>query len=174
MNRKKIADSLDNGPLAFLVQGLILVYLVSLSLETVPSLNAYAGTFKTIDTIITAVFVVELVLRLIVIEKPLKYLTSFYGVVDLVAILPALVGADTKSLRALRLLRLFKMFKNKEINAALTRMQLAFHEIKRDLTILHLLHSFLPTFPQLAFITLKMKPNPKRSVLFPQLSGGQL
>jgi hypothetical protein len=56
MTRKKIADSLDNGPLAFLVQGLILVYLVSLSLETVPSLNAYAGTFKTIDTIITAVF----------------------------------------------------------------------------------------------------------------------
>jgi voltage-gated potassium channel len=135
MNRKKIADSLDNGTLAFLVQGLILVYLVSLSLETVPTLNAYADTFKTIDTAITAVFVVELVLRLIVIEKPLKYLTSFYGVVDLVAILPALVGAETKFLRALRLLRLFKLFKNKEINAALTRMQLAFHEIKRDLII---------------------------------------
>ena len=46
MNKKKIADSLDEGPLAFFVQGLILLYMVSLSLETVPSLQDYASTFK--------------------------------------------------------------------------------------------------------------------------------
>ena len=135
MNKKKIADSLDEGPLAFFVQGLILFYMVSLSLETVPSLQDYASTFKTIDTAVTTVFVVELIVRLIVTERPFKYLISFYGVIDVVAVLPALVGVDTKSLRALRLLRLFKLFKNKEINAAFTRLQLAFHEIKRDLII---------------------------------------
>ena len=135
MNKKKIADSLDEGPLAFFVQGLILFYMVSLSLETVPSLQDYASTFKTIDTAVTTVFVVELIVRLIVTERPFNYLISFYGVIDVVAVLPALVGVDTKSLRALRLLRLFKLFKNKEINAAFSRMQLAFHEIKRDLII---------------------------------------
>ena len=135
MNKKKIADSLDEGPLAFFIQGLILLYMVSLSLETVPSLQGYASTFKTIDAAVTAIFVVELIVRLIVTERPFKYLISFYGVIDVVAVLPALVGVDTKSLRALRLLRLFKLFKNKEINAAFSRMQLAFHEIKRDLII---------------------------------------
>ena len=135
MNKKKIADSLDEGPLAFFIQGLILLYMVSLSLETVPSLQGYASTFKTIDAAVTAIFVVELIVRLIVTERPFNYLISFYGVIDVVAVLPALVGVDTKSLRALRLLRLFKLFKNKEINAAFSRMQLAFHEIKRDLII---------------------------------------
>ena len=135
MNKKKIADSLDEGPLAFFIQGLILFYMVSLSLETVPSLQDYASTFKTIDTAVTTIFVVDLIVRLIVTERPFNYLISFYGVIDVVAILPALVGVDTKSLRALRLLRLFKLFKNKEINAAFSRMQLAFHEIKRDLII---------------------------------------
>ena len=135
MSKKKICDSLDDGSLAFFVQGLILLYMLSLSLETVPSLNKYADIFSTISIIITTIFVAELVLRLIVTEHPLKYLTSFYGIVDLVAILPALVGADTKSLRALRLLRIFKLFKSKQINDAVIRLQLAFHEIKRDLLV---------------------------------------
>ena len=135
MNKKTIVESLDEGPLAFFVQGLILFYMVSLSLETVPSLRGYASTFNTINNVITGVFVFELILRLVVAEHPLKYLISFFGVVDLIAILPALVGADTKSLRALRLLRLFKLFKSKPINDAMLRMQLAFHEIKRDLFV---------------------------------------
>ena len=135
MSKKEISDSLDDGSLTFFVQGLILLYMLSLSLETVPSLNKYADIFSIISIIITTIFVAELVLRLIVTECPLKYLTSFYGIVDLVAILPALVGADTKSLRALRLLRIFKLFKSKQINDAVIRLQLAFHEIKRDLLV---------------------------------------
>ena len=54
MSKKKISDSLDDGSLAFFVQGLILLYMLSLSLETVPSLNRYADIFSTIS-IITAV-----------------------------------------------------------------------------------------------------------------------
>ena len=77
MDKKKIADSLDEGPLAFFIQGLILFYMVSLSLETVPSLQDYVSTFKTIDTAVTTIFVVELIVRLIVTERPFKYLISF-------------------------------------------------------------------------------------------------
>jgi hypothetical protein len=39
MSKKKISDSLDDGSLAFFVQGLILLYMLSLSLETVPVLT---------------------------------------------------------------------------------------------------------------------------------------
>jgi voltage-gated potassium channel len=135
MTKNKIARSLDEGLLAFFVQGLILFYIVSLSLETMPSLRNHADIFSTITLVVTCIFVAELFLRLIVAERPLKYLTSFYGIVDLIAVLPALLGADTKSLRALRLLRIFKLFKSKQINDAVIRMQLAFHEIKRDLLV---------------------------------------
>jgi voltage-gated potassium channel len=135
MTKNKIARSLDEGLLAFFVQGLILFYIVSLSLETMPSLRNHADIFSTINLVVTCIFVAELFLRLIVAERPLKYLTSFYGIVDLIAVLPALLGADTKSLRALRLLRIFKLFKSKQINDAVIRMQLAFHEIKRDLLV---------------------------------------
>ena len=116
--------------------------MLSLSLETVPSLNRYADIFSTISIIITTIFVAELVLRLIVTEHPLKYLTSFYGIVDLVAILPALVGADTKS---------------KQINDAVIRLQLAFHEIKRDLLVFHFWHSSSFIFLPSGFTTLNMK-----------------
>jgi voltage-gated potassium channel len=135
MNKRTVFNSLDDGPLAFFVQGLILFYMLSLSLETVPSLQKHSSIFDTINTIVTTVFLAELILRLYVTKHPFKYLTSFYGIVDLVAILPALMGVDTKTLRALRLLRVFKLFKSKQINDAVTRMQLAFHEIKKDLIV---------------------------------------
>jgi voltage-gated potassium channel len=162
MNNKKIADSLDEGPLAFFIQGLILFYMVSLSLETVPSLQDYASMFKTIDTAVTAIFVVELIVRLIVTERPFKYLISFYGVIDVVAVLPALVGVDTKSLRALRLLRLFKLFKNKEINAAFTRLQLAFHEIKRDLIIFSFIAFIFIFFPAVGIYHFEKEAQPDK------------
>ena len=107
------------------LRGLLSPFMVKLGFE-----NAIAS-----GIIVTTVFVAELILRLFVTEQPLKYLTSFYGIVDVVAILPALVGADTKSLRALRLFRIFKLFKSKQINDAVKRMQLAFREIKRDLIV---------------------------------------
>ena len=43
--RQTLAQSLDDGPLAYLIQALILLYMVSLTLETVPSLTAYADLF---------------------------------------------------------------------------------------------------------------------------------
>ena len=131
--RKKLDKSLNDGPLAFFVQGLILLYMLALSLETVPSLREHESTFSLINNIVTVVFVAELILRLLVTEQPLKYLISFYGVIDLIAILPTLVGIDTKSLRVLRLLRVFKLLKNKRINDAVERLRLSLYEIRDDL-----------------------------------------
>ena len=70
-----------------------------------------------IEWIFTAVFSVEYVLRLISVMRPLAYARSFFGIVDLLAVLPtylSLLIPGAQSLlviRGLRLLRVFRVFK---------------------------------------------------------------
>ncbi|MCG8700837.1 MAG: ion transporter, partial [Bacteroidales bacterium] len=71
--------------------------------------------FLVIEWILTGIFTIEYALRIFSAKKPFKYIFSFYGVVDLLAILPAYVGivfAGAQSLliiRAFRLLRVFRI-----------------------------------------------------------------
>lgn len=66
---------------------------------------------------VTAVFTIEYILRLICVRNPLRYVRSFFGVVDLIALLPTYLsilipGAQTLLIvRFLRLLRIFRVFK---------------------------------------------------------------
>ncbi|MCP3903674.1 MAG: ion transporter [Planctomycetes bacterium] len=71
------------------------------------------------EWVFTILFTIEYVLRLICVRRPLRYARSFYGLVDLLAIIPTYLGllpfvGDAHSLlviRALRLLRIFRIFK---------------------------------------------------------------
>jgi voltage-gated potassium channel len=96
----------------------ILLSVLAVILESVISLNEDYGTlFTTIEWVLTIGFSLEFILRLYVSEKPLKYAFSFYGIIDLLAVLPAyvsLVFSGTQYLliiRALRLLRVFRILK---------------------------------------------------------------
>ncbi|MFT6217259.1 MAG: voltage-gated potassium channel [Roseivirga sp.] len=96
----------------------ILLSVLAVILESVVSLNEDYGTlFTTIEWVLTIGFSLEFMLRLYVSEKPLKYAFSFYGIIDLLAVLPAyvsLVFSGTQYLliiRALRLLRVFRILK---------------------------------------------------------------
>lgn len=60
---------------------------------------------------VTSLFVIEYMLRLATAPKRWRYVTSFYGIVDLVAILPTLLGLDLRALRAFRLFRLLRLLK---------------------------------------------------------------
>jgi len=87
-------------------------------LESVPAYQERYGTFFiVIEWIFTTFFTIEYVLRLYCVHKPLKYATSFFGIIDLVSILPtflSLLIPGTQSLmviRGLRLLRVFRIFK---------------------------------------------------------------
>lgn len=87
-------------------------------LESVPSIIAkYTNVFYYFEWIFTIFFTIEYGLRLYSTFKPWKYATSFYGVIDLLAILPTYISiffAGTQSLiviRAIRLLRIFRIFK---------------------------------------------------------------
>ena len=89
-------------------------------LETVPGVREGRETlFSSAEWALTLLFTVEYVLRLICVRRPLRYALSFFGIVDLLAILPTwsglFLGAErARSLavvRAFRLLRVFRVFK---------------------------------------------------------------
>ena len=87
-------------------------------LESVAEVRArYGPTLRTLEWGFTVLFTVEYVARIYSARKPLRYVRSFYGVIDALAILPTylsvlLVGSQyLLVIRSLRLLRVFRVFK---------------------------------------------------------------
>jgi voltage-gated potassium channel len=100
---------------------LLLLILLSVGvviLESVRSLrDDYGAIFYAAEWALTIVFTIEYVLRLISVRRPLKYATSFFGVIDLLAIIPSYASLLIPglhyllSVRILRLLRVFRILK---------------------------------------------------------------
>ena len=97
---------------------LILASVLAVVLESVASIRAeYGAWLRVAEWMFTGFFTVEYVLRLFSVRQPLRYATSFFGIVDLLAILPTYLsglipgGQSLLVIRALRLLRVFRVFK---------------------------------------------------------------
>lgn len=97
---------------------LIMTILLSvgvLLLDSVPAYHArFGGAFLVIERSVTALFTLELALRLYCLEKPWLYLKSFYGVIDLMAIVPAwlvMLIPGTQGLMMIRVLRALRIFR---------------------------------------------------------------
>jgi voltage-gated potassium channel len=94
---------------------LILLSVGVVSVETVGGLPA--GLYRALraaEWVLTIVFTVEYLLRLAAVGRPLAYATSFFGIVDLLAILPtyiSLIFPGTHVLLAVRILRLLRVFR---------------------------------------------------------------
>jgi voltage-gated potassium channel len=96
------------------IQSLIVLSLISFSIETLPDLSKNAKRILKISELITVIiFTIEYLLRIFVADKKLKFVFSFFGLIDLFAILPFYVasGIDLRSIRVFRLFRLFRIFK---------------------------------------------------------------
>jgi voltage-gated potassium channel len=113
----------------------ICLSVAAVCLESVRSIREnYGVVLRVAEWVFTVLFSIEYVLRLIAVRRPLRYARSFYGIVDLLAILPTYLSVfvtGTQSLlviRALRLLRAFRVLKLTEyvgeakmLNAALAK-----------------------------------------------------
>ena len=120
------------------IQILIVVSLVSFSIETLPNLSQESKRIlRLVETGIVFLFTIEYVLRIIVAEHKLRFIFSFYGIVDLLAILPFYVttGLDLRSLRVVRLLRFFRMFKLVRYSDAIQRFHRAFLIAREELVL---------------------------------------
>lgn len=97
---------------------IILTNVLLVMLESIPSINRYYGlSFLRIEWVITILFTIEYLLRIFSAENRKQYVTSFFGIIDLLAILPTYLTLLVTGLhplmviRALRVLRLFRIFK---------------------------------------------------------------
>ena len=151
MTLKKLVEDTDTRAgrvFDLTVQALILVSLVSFSLETLPNLGKEARFWLYVVEVITvALFTIEYGLRILVADSRLTYIFSFYGLVDLTAILPFYIstGIDLRAVRALRLFRVFRVFKLLRYTEAIRRFKDAFAEIKEEL-VLYLIATGLMIF----------------------------
>ncbi len=93
----------------------IIISIVLVMLESVESIDKKYHTFLNIsEWIITILFTIEYILRVITIKKPSTYIFSFYGIIDLLATIPkylSLIFVGTHALVALRALRLLRVFR---------------------------------------------------------------
>lgn len=97
---------------------LIIISIAAVMFESVAAVKAkYGFELMVVEWIITIFFTFEYIGRILSVGKPLKYIFSFYGIIDLLATLPAYIDLIFPglhfllSLRALRLLRVFRILK---------------------------------------------------------------
>lgn len=122
----------------YTIQSLIVLSLVSFSVETLPDLSAQSQQLlRNFEILTVSVFTVEYLLRIIVADRKLKFVFSFYGLIDLAAILPFYVatGLDLRSIRVVRLFRLFRAFKLVRYSRAARLFYRAFLIAKEELVL---------------------------------------
>lgn len=97
---------------------LILISILIVMLDSIPSVHdKFWLPLRITEWVITFIFTIEYILRIYVVNKPFRYFFSFYGIVDLLAILPGFIvfmfpGAQSLMvIRAVRLLRVFRILK---------------------------------------------------------------
>jgi voltage-gated potassium channel len=127
-----------NPRFEILIQILIVVSLLTFSVETLPDLPQSVRTALDLtEKCILVVFAAEYLLRLITAEKPLRFAFSFFGLIDFLAILPLfLIGVmDLRFARVVRLIRLFRILKLARYNAAARRFHLAILLAKEEIIL---------------------------------------
>ncbi len=128
------------------IQSLIIISLISFSIETLPELKPAPREILTLIEIITVIiFSLEYILRIWVADRKLAFIFSFYGLIDLLAILPFYVarGIDLRSIRIFRLFRLFRTLKILRYSRAIKRFYSAFKMVREELILFLIATSFL-------------------------------
>lgn len=112
------ADTREGKAFDVVLITLIVISIVAVIFDSVPGISdSMHDALRTIEWIITIFFTIEYILRIIVSRNSYKYISSFYGIIDLLATLPSYIGLIVSGgsslliIRALRLLRIFRVFK---------------------------------------------------------------
>jgi len=132
------------------IQAVILVSIVCFSIETLPGISDKTrGVLNMLELFAVGIFTAEYLLRLVVADKWWRFVFSFYGLIDLAAILPfyLTLGIDLRGVRAVRFFRLFQMFKLLRYSKAVRLYTAAFKEIREELAL------FLAAAAIMVFIT---------------------
>jgi voltage-gated potassium channel len=115
------ADTTPGKTFDVVIICLILLSIIVVALDSVKSIREQFGTpLLYLEWSLTVLFSIEYLLRLIAVKRPVRYILSFYGLIDLCAILPTYISLFVPgtqyllTIRILRLLRIFRILKLSE------------------------------------------------------------
>lgn len=123
------------------IQVLIIASIVTFSIETLPNLDQdILKILVALELTFISIFTFEYILRYLVAERKTKFVFSFWGIIDLLAILPFYLVSlgftyNFIMLRAFRLLRLVRILKLGRYSKSLLRMTLAIKIARYDLLL---------------------------------------
>jgi len=120
----------------------IIISVLAVLLESVKSIEIQFGFYiKCLEWFFTVLFSIEYILRIITVKKTVKYIFSFFGIVDLISIIPTylsvfLVGTQYLIvIRSLRLLRVFRILKFVRYMDAATGLGLALRASRQKIIV---------------------------------------
>jgi len=122
----------------YFIQVLILLSLIAFTIETYPDNSTNTiEILKTFELICVIIFSIEYLMRVFVSKNPFKYIFSFYGIIDFLAIFPFYLKSvyDLRALRAFRIFRIFRALKLIRYNKALNRIHIASKIVKEEMIL---------------------------------------
>ena len=144
------------------IQALIVLSLISFSVDTLPDLSTSARQIlRAIEMGTVAIFTAEYLLRIAVADRRLGYIFSFFGIIDLLAILPFYItsGVDLRAVRAFRLLRLLRALKLVRYSQAIQRFHRAFQIAREEIVLFFSVACILMFLAELASTTSRILPS---------------
>jgi voltage-gated potassium channel len=121
LNRNAVRNTLDNpkakyfGVVNDFLSLLTIVSILAIVLETVPDFAKYDKLFFIVEWVAVLFFGAEYLARIWSSKRPLNYVFSFFGIVDLLAVLPSIVGMGNlsflKSARIIRIIRFLRLIR---------------------------------------------------------------
>jgi len=142
MSRLKhiVEDTDTTAGLAFdvVIQTMVVLSLIAYAVETLPDISpTLQSALDWFELISIILFSAEYCLRVYVSTPRRAYVTSFFGVIDFLAILPFYVGlsVDMRSMRMFRLLRIFRILKLARYSSAIRRFHLALNIAREELVL---------------------------------------
>ncbi|MAO16982.1 ion transporter [Flagellimonas marinaquae] len=121
---------------------LIIISVILVMLESIDEFDArYHSELLTLEWVVTIFFTLEYIARLISIKKPLKYVFSFYGIIDFLSTIPLylsyiLAGSQVLlAVRAFRLLRIFRILKLVKFMGEASQLQSALRASRAKIAV---------------------------------------
>jgi voltage-gated potassium channel len=112
----------------------IVASVVAVMLDSVRVIHdAYGGFLYAVEWFFTILFTIEYILRLVCVGRPVRYATSFFGVVDLLAIVPtyvSMVVPGSQYLLVIRILRVLRIFRVLKIVQYLSEAEMLLHAMR--------------------------------------------
>ena len=127
----------NNARLEIAISIAVFASIAIMALETLSLPDDWIHALFLADVTLSVIFVIEYVLRILTADNKRAYVTSFYGLIDLVALSPLFLhaAASLRVLRLLRVLRVLRLLKVTRYTNAIDRYKLALKSVVAEATL---------------------------------------